>query len=304
MDVNLPRMNGFDATRRIMETTPTPIVIVSASSDAAEVEQSLRAMESGALAVLAKPHGADSPQSAAECRELVTCVKLMSEVKVVRRWSRKPMLPGSEPSPVAATSVTLSRAEAVVIGASTGGPLPVRTILSSLPANFPAAVLVVQHIAAGFGPGFVEWLAGSSGIPVHVALDGEQVRPGHAYVAPDELHMGVRSGPRIELSASEPEEGLRPAVAYLFRTAAKVYGRRAIGILLSGMGRDGAEELMLLRDAGAVTFAQDRDSCAVFGMPGEAVKRGAALYTLPPENIAAALATLANATNGRHGGAA
>ena len=220
-------------------------------------------------------------------------VKLMAEVKVVRRWSRKP------PPSVAATvgqvargpSVTPPRprpigasagCEAILIGASTGGPLPIRTILSALPPEFPAAVLVVQHIAAGFGAGFAEWLAGASRLPVHIAVDGELVVPGHVYIAPDEAHLGVREGPRIRLGHGEPENGLRPSVSHLFRSAAKVYGKRAVGILLSGMGRDGAEELKGLRDMGAVTFAQDRESCVVFGMPGEAVKLGGAQYTMTP----------------------
>ncbi len=293
MDINMPGMNGFEVTRRIMETRPTPIVVVSAIGDSEQVGMSFRAMESGAVAVLAKPHGGFSPEAAAESRELIRTVKLMSEVKVVKRWPQKaPLSPAVTQAP-ADNGLPRRKFEAVLIGASTGGPLPIRSILSSLPRRFPAAVLLVQHIAAGFGPGLVEWLAGSSRIPVQAGVDGERVEPGRAYVAPDGFHMGVREGPYIQLSTSEPENGLRPAVSYLFRSAEAVFGRKAIGILLSGMGRDGARELKSLRDAGAVTFVQDRESCAVFGMPGEAVRLGAAAHTLPPEKIAEAVASLA-----------
>ena len=309
MDINMPGMNGYDVTRRIMESSPTPIVVVSAVEDAGEVKMSFRAMESGAVAVVPKPRGGDSPDSAAQAQELILMVKLMSEVKVVRRWSRKP------PPSVAATvgqaargpSVTPPRPkpigasagfEAILIGASTGGPLPIRTILSALPPEFPAAVLVVQHIAAGFGAGFAEWLAGASRLPVHIAAEGELVVPGHVYIAPDEAHLGVGEGPRVRLGHGEPENGLRPSVSHLFRSATKVYGKRAVGILLSGMGRDGAEELKGLRDMGAVTFAQDRESCVVFGMPGEAVKLGGAQYTMTPEAIAAAVVSLRDPSRG------
>jgi two-component system chemotaxis response regulator CheB len=306
MDINLPGINGYDVTRRIMESSPTPIVVVSAADNAGDVEMSFRAMESGAVAVVSKPRGGDSPGSAAQSRELIQMVKLMAEVKVVRRWSRKPGPPIVAPVAQAALGphVTPPRprprplgasagCEAILIGASTGGPLPIRTILSALPPEFHAAVLVVQHIAAGFGAGFAEWLAGASRLPVHIPVEGELVAPGHVYIAPDEAHMGVGEGPRIRLGHGEPENGLRPSVSHLFRSATRVYGKRAVGILLSGMGRDGAEELKGLRDMGAVTFAQDQESCVVFGMPGEAVRLGGAQYTMTPEAIAAAVVSLA-----------
>jgi two-component system chemotaxis response regulator CheB len=305
MDINMPGMNGYDVTRKIMESSPMPIIVVSAADDAGEVEMSFKAMESGAVAVVPKPRGGDSPDSAAQSQELILMVKLMAEVKVVRRWPRKQapsvtaavaqtaLGPSATPPPRPRPSGAPARFEAILIGASTGGPLPIRTILSALPPEFPAAVLVVQHISTGFGAGFAEWLAGASRLPVHIAAEGELVAPGHVYIAPDEAHMGVREGPRIRLGHGEPENGLRPSVSHLFRSAARVYGKRAVGILLSGMGRDGAEELKGLRDLGAVTFAQDRESCVVFGMPGEAVRLGGASYTMPPEAIAAAVVSLA-----------
>jgi len=165
-------------------------------------------------------------------------------------------------------------------------------ILSELPKNFLSPLLIVQHMATGFIQGFVEWLAQSSGFPVRVAIHGELLLSGHAYVAPDGLHMGIGSGNRIALSHNEPENGLRPSVSYLFRSVMKTYGRNAIGVLLTGMGKDGAEELKLMKDSGSVTIVQDKESSVVHGMPGEAIGLGGVTYVLPADRIAAALTHL------------
>ena len=181
----------------------------------------------------------------------------------------------------------------VALGASTGGPLVLQTILAGLPKDFPAPVLIVQHMAAGFVQGFVEWLSQSSVLPVQIAAHGEIILPARVYVAPDDFQMKVRHGGKIALSRDAPENGLRPSVSCLFRSVAEVYGGEAVAGLLTGMGRDGAEELKLLREKGAATFAQDKDSSVVHGMPGEAIKLDAATFILVPEKIAAVLTGLA-----------
>jgi two-component system chemotaxis response regulator CheB len=292
MDIHMPRMDGLDATRRIMETCPTPIVVVSGSTDRAEVATTFEAMEAGALAVLRRPAGIGHPDHEATARELVQTVKLMSEVRVVRRWSRARRGSIARPAQVRLEHAPGS-CRIVAIGASTGGPPVLQTILSQLPKDFPAPVLVVQHMAAGFVRGFIEWLAHSSRLPIHLAAHGEQMLPGHVYVAADELQMKVERGGRIALTRDAPESGLRPSVSYLFRSLAEAYGGDGVAGLLSGMGRDGADELKLLKDRGMVTFAQDKESSVVHGMPGEAIKLGAATLVLPPEKIAAVLARLA-----------
>jgi two-component system chemotaxis response regulator CheB len=185
----------------------------------------------------------------------------------------------------------------VVIGASTGGPPALQTILAGLPKDFPAPVLIVQHMAAGFIAGFAEWLAQSVSLLVHVAAQGEPILPGHVYIAPDDYQMKVERGGKIVLTRDAPENGLRPSVSYLFRSIAETYGCDAIAGLLTGMGRDGAEELRLLKERGAVTFAQDKDSSVVHGMPGEAIRLDAAMFILPPDKIAAVLANVANNRN-------
>lgn len=294
MDIHMPNMNGLEATRRIMETAPTPIVIVSGSDNLNETVTTFGAVEAGALAMMHRPTGFGHPDHEATVRELVQTVKLMSEVKVVRRWPRKH--PGD--SGQRAIEMGFPQAPAklriVAIGASTGGPPVLQTILAALPKNFPAPIVIVQHMAAGFSQGFMEWLAQSSALPMHLAAHGEFVLPGHVYLAPDEVQMKLASPDRIVLTQDDPENGLRPSVSYLFRSVAEVYGCDAVAGLLTGMGRDGAEELRLLKQKGAVTFAQDKESSVVHGMPGEAIRLDAATLVLPPEKIAALLTNLAN----------
>jgi two-component system chemotaxis response regulator CheB len=294
MDIHMPRMDGFEATRRIMETRPTPIVIVSGTASIREVATNFKALEAGALAVAARPDGIGHVNYDRSAKELVDAVKLMSEVKVVRRWLR------SKPCPTPADTAKLRAMVApnlpihiVAIGASTGGPLVLQTIFSRLPKMFPVPLLVVQHMTPGFTGGFVEWLAESSGFPAQVAAAGESLLPGHAYVAPDDFHMGVNRDHRIVLTKDKRENGMRPAASCLFRSVEAVFGQNAVGVLLTGMGVDGAEELKKLREAGAVTIAQDEETSVVHGMPGQAIKIGAATHILSPESIAKMLGTLA-----------
>lgn len=297
MDIHMPKLDGLEATRRIMETHPTPIVIVSGSTDPREVSTTFRAMEAGALAVLRRPAGIGHPDHEASAAELVQTVKLMSEVKVIRRWPKAGRQPQVPPPAQAHHAQIEAKARVVAIGASTGGPPVLQTILAALPQDFPVPILIVQHMAAGFTQGFVQWLAQTSSLPVHLATHDEHVRPGHVYVAPDEFQMRVERGGKIVLTKDEPENGLRPSVSYLLRSVAEVYGRDAVAGLLTGMGRDGAEALKLLKEKGAVTFAQDKESSVVHGMPGEAIKLDAATFVLPPEKIAAVLTNLAHNAN-------
>lgn len=294
MDVHMPKMNGLDATRRIMETRPTPIVIVSGVGDATSKANAFRAMEAGALAVLQTPFGPGHPEHQRTMAELTQTVKLMSEVRVVRRWPRaRPIeVPREVPFQERLPPSGLAHVRAVAIGASTGGPPVIQTILSALSNNFPAPILVVQHMAVGFTRAFVEWLTQSLSISVDLAQQGERLAPGRVYVAPEGLQMAVGKGERVRLTLDEPENGLRPSVSYLFRSVAEIYGQDAIGILLTGMGKDGAGELRLMKEQGALTIAQDRDSSVVHGMPGEAIRLGAAIHVLSPEKIRRALADI------------
>jgi len=260
---------------------------VTASSIPDDVAASFRAMEAGALAVLAKPVGPGHPHFAANKAEVLRTVKLMAEVKVVRRRAAGNPPPATRPlAPEPAAGMP---ARLVAIGASTGGPPVLHTILSKLQPGFGAPIVIVQHISSGFSEGLAQWLAQASGFPVRLASHGEALQAGVAYIAPDHLHTRVQGIGRIVLSDEPPEYGLRPSVSCLFRSVAQEYGAQAVGVLLTGMGRDGAAELKLMREAGALTLAQDRASAVVHGMPGEAVKLGAAAHVLDPPSIAAVL---------------
>ncbi|OGK01768.1 MAG: chemotaxis response regulator protein-glutamate methylesterase [Candidatus Raymondbacteria bacterium RifOxyB12_full_50_8] len=292
MDIHMPMMDGFEATRRIMETIPTPIVIVSGSIGASELPSTFRAIEAGALALVRRPAGIDHSAFEAASRELIQTVKLMSEIKVVRRLARSSKVRMAAPVSGQLSPQRTGTIRAIAIGASTGGPPVLQKILSGLAPGFPVPVLIVQHIAQGFVQGLAEWLSSLSGFPVSVASHSQPILPGHAYLAPDGFHLGLERGLRISLSSLPPENGLRPSVSYLFRSVAQVLGQAAIGVLLTGMGRDGAEELKIMKERGALTIVQDEESCIVYGMPGEAVKLDAAMYVLSPEGIAAMLAEL------------
>jgi two-component system chemotaxis response regulator CheB len=287
MDIHLPGIDGLETTRRIMSSNPLPIVVCTASTRSDQVRTAMRALEAGALVVLKKPSGFDDPDAGKDSAELIRTLKLMSEVKVVRRWNRSPTAATQAPAAAETGRDVVGREAAIVaIGASTGGPSVILQILSGLSAAFPVPILVVQHISSGFAAGFAEWLAGASGLPVRVAQDGETPLPGHVYVAPEDQHLVVGVRGVLQATRDEPNQGMRPSVGVLFRSVAERFGNRAVGVLLTGMGRDGAEELKLMADRGALTVAQDEESCVVFGMPAEAIRLGAARFVMPSNKIA------------------
>ena len=303
MDIHMPNMDGFEATRRIMEKNPLPIVICSATMKSAEVENTFRALEAGAIASVEKPVGMGSPDFDSMVGKVVQTIKDMAGVRFGRRAAatrQGAVAPHMPHAPI----------KLVVIGSSTGGPPVLQTILAGLPKNFPVPVLIVQHIAAGFLDGMVEWFRKHTLLDVHIAKHNERLRSGCVFIAPDGFHMGIAPDGCVQLSDREPENGLRPSVAHLFRTASDAYGASVAAILLTGMGRDGADEMKRIKDRGGFTIAQDRESSVVHGMAGEAIKLDAVTQVLPPGEIAAALIALARPasldeaqTNGRKNGA-
>lgn len=289
MDIHLPKLDGFAATRQIMESAPTRIVMATAVTDPKEVAANFQAIEAGALTILSKPTGPGQSDFAARAQELVQSVKLMSEVQVVKRWPRRA---GGAALPAAPRVAPLPTAKLVAIGASTGGPIALQTLLAGLSQPLPVPILIVQHISDNFVEGFADWLASTTRYSVRVAVAGELPQPGVAYVAPSGRHLQLRSNASIALVDAPADYGVRPSVAALFRSVTAVHGAAAVGVLLTGMGRDGALELKAMRAAGALTIAQDRESSVVFGMPGEAIALDAACYTLSPDKIAVVLGDL------------
>jgi two-component system chemotaxis response regulator CheB len=286
MDIHMPGMDGYEATRVIMESIPTPIVIVSGSADSIDSSHPYRYIEVGALAFIHRPAGIGDPDYEFFSKELIQTVKLMSEVKVIKLYpiSRKGQLnPLRFGKPVEGD---VKRIQVVAIGASMGGPIALQKILSRLPEDLPVPVLIVQHIAAGFVKGFQEWLSLTAGIRLKIAEDEELLSPGVGYIAPDKFHMGASQERKIKLSTKPSENGLKPSVNWLFRSVTEVYGPGAMGVLLSGMGKDGAYELKVMKDKGALTIVQNEESSVMFGMPGEALLLGAADHAFSPERIA------------------
>ncbi|MBF0344455.1 MAG: chemotaxis-specific protein-glutamate methyltransferase CheB [Nitrospirae bacterium] len=286
MDINMPGIDGYETARQIMKTRPVPIVIVSSVYNPQEISASFKAVEAGALAILEKPPGPRHPDYQKKTRELVTTVKLMSEVKVVKRYGSVVQYSADiKDTTKTVQSTTASDIKVIAIGTSTGGPVILQSILSQLPKEFQIPILIVQHISKGFTEGFVNWLSKSTRYPVRIATHGESIKPAQAYVAPDDIHMGINSSGSIMLSNESPHGTIRPSVSYLFRAVAASFRCQAIGVLLTGMGKDGAAELKLIRDSGGITIAQDKESSTVYGMPAEAARIGAATYILSPEDI-------------------
>jgi two-component system chemotaxis response regulator CheB len=285
MDVHMPRMSGLEATRQIMSRVPTPIVLVTDGFSRDETALGFEAIKAGALTVLDKPRGPDDPGT----RELTRTVKAMAEVKVVRRWPRRERagihpLVRKEPGP---------KIRVIAIGASTGGPAALVEALGDLRGTLAVPVLVVQHITPGFTAGLAEWLANQTRLPVKLAENGEPTCDGVVYLAPDGLEMGMGTDGRIRLTSEKAGDGLRPSADHLFASLAQARGPSALGILLTGMGRDGAEGLRRLRASGAVTVAQDEATSVVFGMPGEALRLGAVEHVLSPRQIGRMIRSLA-----------
>jgi two-component system chemotaxis response regulator CheB len=286
MDIHMPHMDGIAATRGIMETHPTPIVIVSGSVDRHETDMTFQALDAGALAVLPRPVGPGHSDYQSMAAEMVRTVRLMSEVRVVRRWPRR-----KQGAPLPLPERLGEETSLVAIGASTGGPPVLQMILAALPRSFPLPILVVQHLAPGFAESFCAWLGSTSKLPVELSRHGTTAADGHVYIAPSGQQMQITAANRILLTDDAPENGLRPSASHLFRSLLERRSR-TVAVLLTGMGRDGAEELKLLRDAGATTLVQSPESCVVAGMPGEAIRLGAAMHVLDPDQIAPTLAAL------------
>jgi two-component system chemotaxis response regulator CheB len=281
MDLNMPDADGFSGIARIMAETPTPILVLTANREEAV---GFKALSLGALDILEKPAADSNLDEYGQV--LRSRLRLLAGVKVIRHLrglrDRRP------PPPVAA-----QRAELVVVGASLGGPRALATLLRGLPVDFPAPVAVVQHIAEGFTEGLASWLAQESRLDVREARDGDHLRAGRVLVAPTGHHLVVAGEGLARLSSAPPVDTFKPSVTPLFVSAARQYGARACGVLLTGMGRDGADGMKALKDSGATTIAQDEATSAVFGMPRAAIELGAVDRVLPVEEIAKLLVELA-----------
>jgi len=286
MDVQMPELDGLEATMRIVGKVPTPIIIVSSQANASEVELSLEATRAGALMVLPKPEGPLSPRFKEQREQLVAMVKAMSDVKVVRRWGASTPQRGQRAIGGTHRVRSTERPRVVAIGASTGGPAALRDLLGALPPTFAVPVLIVQHISKGFVGGLVNWLAANTKLQVRVATATDTARGGVVYVAPDDQHLGIRQDGRILLSSTPAVGSFRPSATHLFQSAAAAYGGTMIAVILTGMGDDGVSGLRAVHAAGGLIIAQDEATSVVFGMPREAARAGVVSTVLPLPEIA------------------
>ena len=309
LDVEMPRMDGIDFLGKLMRLRPTPVVMVSTLTERG-AEVTLRALELGAVDFVAKPKigiadglrqlGADLTEkiraaARAQMRRL-PCAGHAHEAAPGTHGASADAAARPAPSAVG----RLSTEKLIFIGASTGGTEATREVLTQLPADAPG-VLITQHMPPGFTKSYATRLNGLCRIRVAEASDGERVLPGHAYIAPGGLHMSVeRSGANylVRVRDGEPVNRHKPSVDVLFRSAAAVAGRNALGVMLTGMGADGAAAMRVMRDAGSWNVAQDEASCVVFGMPREAIAAGAVHEVLPVTKIAARLIEHLRAHNG------
>jgi two-component system chemotaxis response regulator CheB len=289
MDLQMPVLDGYAATERIMAVRPTPIVVLSSRANRNQMQTAFEAMRRGALEVLPKPEDTPSWQQLAESLpETVRTVALAQTAPRTPRTLRRPRT--VRPESLVSSSQELRW---VAIGASTGGPAAIRELLDEVPADAPVGFLIVQHIASGFELGFADWLNKELPLDVRLAQDGEALHRGMVRLAPGGSHLLLEAGGVLRLDSDTPaRKGHRPAVDELFLSCAANGPREVAGVLMTGMGADGVEGLLALRQAGGITLVQDEASCVVFGMPRVALEKGAADVALPPRALAKTLIRL------------
>ena len=315
MDLEMPVMHGLEAIEAIMHSRAIPILVVSSVADA---QNALTAVGHGALEVIGKP--SYDPEEAAQ---FVSKVRLLSGVTVITRMRprtapRPPVVARPTPAATSATAPTAAPAATptaaptatpilrpslradglprlVAIASSTGGPQALAQILPALPANFPCPVVIAQHIADGFAGGMAAWLSSLCKLPVRLATDGEAPAPGVIYISPSEQHLSVGPSRRFALLDRAPGDIFHPCCDVLLASVAEVFGRQAIGVILTGMSRDGAMGLSRIREHGGVTVAQDEATSVIYGMNRVAIEAGAAQHVLPVEAIADALMRFSSA---------
>lgn len=287
MDVDMPVMDGLAAVEEIMAQMPTPILMLTADPDHQAPELTYKALELGALALQIKPVMDAGPDAWNLARE----VKLLATVKVIRHIrGGKHRAPGAPLVRTLSDSVTpVPDLGVVAIGSSTGGPQVIHKLISELPKDFPAPLLIVQHINPSFAESLATWLNNNSRLEVRLAKHGEELEPGKVFLAPAHHHLLVNRRGRVVLDSGPPRDGHIPSVSSLLESAGAVYGKRALGVVLTGMGEDGAVGLSALKKAGGRTMIQSKESSVVFGMPGAALATGAVDMIVHGPDLAAAL---------------
>jgi two-component system chemotaxis response regulator CheB len=290
MDIQLPGMQGFEVTRRIMSSRPTPIVVVSGIGSE-EVGLTMQALKSGALAVVEKPVATTHQDYEAMSSRLCTQLAIMSDVRVVRQRSLGPAL--TPPDVQRGVSPRLGSYRVLGVATSTGGPSALIQLFSGLGRSFPLPVAVVQHMTASFMDGFAAWLGKVTPLPVAIVRERQRLEPGRIYLAPCDRHLMIE-GDWAVLDDGPPVGSHRPSADVLFSSMARSLGSTGLGVLLTGMGEDGAAGLRLLRATGAFTLAEDESTAVVYGMPAAGVRMGGVCESLPLNAIAPRILEIIN----------
>ena len=292
LDVEMPRMDGLDFLSRLMRLRPMPVVMVSTLTERG-AEVTLKALELGAIDFVAKPKIGVADGMRQLAQDITDKIRIAAKAQIRRAHAAPAPAPGAPaapaPAPVSIASLgRMSTEKIIFIGASTGGTEATKEVLLALPADSPA-VMITQHMPPGFTRSYAARLDGLCRIRVSEARDGDRVLPGHAYIAPGHSHLLVKKSGAYyytELSQADPVNRHRPSVDVLFHSAATVAGPNALGVMLTGMGKDGARGMLAMREAGAYNIAQDEASCVVFGMPKAAIEAGAVHEVTPLNNVA------------------
>jgi len=294
MDINMPKIDGITAMQMILAEKICPVIMLSSLTQQGAVE-TFECLQLGAFDFVAKPDGTVSANLDAIAEELITKIRAAATSGVVKR----PRPTASPPRPVSRPVIpALAEMRAIAIGISTGGPSTISTFLPGLPADIPAAIFLVQHMPAAFIGPYVSRLQKECAIEVVEAETGATVRAGYCYVAADNLHLcpyRKLSGEVVLRRPSQPRTLFVPGVGVMMESVLAIYGRRTIGVLMTGIGDDGADQMVRIREAGGVTIAESEESCVVFGMPFQAIKRGGAEFVLPSWEIAARLVRILDA---------
>ncbi len=283
MDVEMPVLDGLEATRQILERKAIPIVVVSALADSPDKVFAI--MQAGALTVVPKPIGGTIRDLSALGHQVTTTLKMLARTEDPTSATLGQILP--PPHPV--QNVPQQSDAIIAVGSSAGGPAALTRFLTDFPENFPVPILCVQHMPNGFIGGLAGWLDARSKLMVKVAEHAEHIKARHVYLAPDDQHMSVVTGGIIRLHRTPPVDGHRPSVTRLFESVAQTYGSDGVGVLLTGMGRDGATGLLQIKQAGGETLAEDQSTCAVYGMPRAAFEIGATRQMVPLDRMAEAV---------------
>ncbi|STY31602.1 fused chemotaxis regulator; protein-glutamat [Legionella wadsworthii] len=288
MDIQMPIMDGLEATRIIMDSNPTPIIVISSLVNDESLDATFHILEAGALTALAKPVNVLSPSFHESSKHITDTIRSLSDIKVIKKPLKKHSIFEEHKKQIAKYG-DATHFEIVAMGASIGGPIALKTILSQLDAHFPVPIVVVQHMSSGFIRGFAKWLEENIKLHVKTAEDFEPLEKGTVYLAPDHKHTEIeRHHDKLicRLIDADPVSGFCPSITRLLQSVAQVCGKKAIGILLTGMSDDGAEGLLELKKAHGHTLIQDQESSIVFGMGAVAQSQNAVDYIVALEHIA------------------